>query len=145
MSTKLAVVFILFSTLLSAQGQDLKAVTQHYKPGDTLRYRVEFDGDPKFDSVGLGFYLQGSVAPDQPGLTAYFPIGHTVKVKAGVFDVDGVIPASAADGTFEVRWVSAAIGPASKQYDANSFHITIQIDNDAKYNFPPLKSVTPQR
>lgn len=145
MREKLAIVFILFSVLLSARGQDLKAVTQHYKPGDTLRYRVEFDGDPKFDSVGMGFYLQGSVAPGQPGLSGYFSIAHSVKVKAGVFDVDGVIPANTANGTFEVRWVSAAIGPASKEYDAKSFQITIQIDNDAKYNFPPLKSVTPQR
>jgi hypothetical protein len=143
MTTRLAVVFMLFSALLSAKGQDLKAVTQHYKPGDTLRYRVEFDGDPKFDSVGMGFYLQGNVAPDQPGLGAYFSVSRTAKVKEGLFDVDGVIPA-VANGTFEVRWVNAAIGPASKQYDASNFHITIQIDNDAKYNFPPLKSVTPR-
>jgi hypothetical protein len=145
MPAKLAVVFILFCALLSAKGQDLKAVTQHYKPGDTLRYRVEFEGDPKFDSVGMGFYLQGNVAPDQPGLSGYFSISHMATVKAGVFDVDGVIPATTANGTFEVRWVSAAISPASKQYEANNFHITIQIDNDAKYNFPPLKSVTPGR
>jgi hypothetical protein len=144
MLTKLAVVFILFSALLSAKGQDLKAVHQHYKPGDTLRYRVEFEGDPKFDLVGMGFYLQGNVAQDQPGLSGYFSISHTVTVKAGAFDIDGVIPATAANGTFEVRLVSAAIGPASKQYEANNFHITIQIDNDAKYNFPPLKSVTPR-
>jgi hypothetical protein len=105
---------------------------------------VEFDGDPKFDSVGMGFYLQGSPAPDQPGFSGYFPISHTVRIKEGVFDVDGVIPANIATGKFEVRAVSAAIGPASKQYDVNSFHITIQIDNDAKYNFPPLTSITPQ-
>jgi|ERR1700682_743830 len=143
MVTKLAVVVIALSTLL-ARGQDLKAVTQHYKPGDTVRYRVEFDGDPKFDSVGIAFYLRGDVPPDQPGLTTYFPIGHSVKAKAGVFDVDGIIPANIANGTFEVRAVNTAIGPASKRYDANSFHIAIQIDNDAKYNFPPLKSITPQ-
>lgn len=144
MRTKLAVVLIAFSALLSAQGQDLKAITRHYKSGDTLRYRVEFDGDPKFDSVGIGFYLQGSVPADQPGLTTYFSIGHTTKIRAGVFDVDGVIPANLANGTYEVRSVNPAIGPSFKQYDANSFHITIQVDNDAKYIFPPLKSITPQ-
>jgi hypothetical protein len=124
MRKKLAVLFIVFSALLSAKGQDPKAVTQHYKPGDTLRYRVEFEGDPKFDSVGMGFYLQDSVPPDQPGLSGYFAISHTVKVKAGVFDVDGVIPVVSANGTFQARFVSAAIGPASKQYEANNFHIT---------------------
>ena len=145
MTTKLAVLFAILTALVSAHGQDLKAVVQHYKPGDTLRYSVEFDGDPKFDSVGMGFYLQGNASPDQPGLGNYFAIAHTIKVRSGVFDVDGAIPAGTANGTFEVRWVSAAIESASKQYDANSFHITIQIDNDAKYIFPPLKSVTPQR
>jgi hypothetical protein len=143
MVRQLAVVVIALSALL-AHGQDLKAITQHYKPNDTIRYRLEFDGDPKFDSVNIGFYLQGSLAADQPGLTTYFAIAHTIRVKAGVFDVDGIVPVNVANGTFEVRRVNAAIGPAAKEYDANSFHIAIHVDNDAKYNFPPLKSITPQ-
>jgi hypothetical protein len=82
---------------------------------------------------------------DQPGLANYFAIDHTTKVKPGVFDVDGTIPNNAPNGTFEVRRVAATISPASKEYDAASFHITIRVGNDAKYNFPPLKSITPQR
>jgi hypothetical protein len=58
MRTKLAVVLAVFTAIMSVQAQDLKAVIQHYKPGDTLRYRVEFDGDPKIDAVSMGFYLQ---------------------------------------------------------------------------------------
>ncbi len=145
MRTKVALVFVMFSALLFARGQDLKRLTQHYKPGDTLHYSVEFDGDPKFDSVSLGFYLSTGLQPDQPGLNGYFAINHTTKVRAGVFDVDGVIPQNAPAGTFEIRHVDAVIGPASKQYDTGNLHITIQVDNDAKYNFPPLKSITPQR
>jgi hypothetical protein len=144
MFTKWLVAVVIALSGLLSQGQDLKAITRHYKPNDTLRYRVEFDGDPKFDSVNIGFYLQGSVAPDQPGLQGYFSIGHTLRVKAGVFDVDGVIPPNVATGTFEVRRVSAALRSLSKDYDANSLHITIQVENDARYNFPPLKSVTPE-
>jgi hypothetical protein len=34
--------------------------------------------------------------------------------------------------------------PASKQYDATDLKTTIQVDNDAKYDFPPLKSITPE-
>jgi hypothetical protein len=144
MRTKLPIALVLFSVVLSIQGQDLKAVTRHYKPNDTLRYRVEFDGDPKFDSVNIGFYLQGNPAPDQSGLTTYFAIAHSVMVKPGVFDVDGVIPLTPANGTFEVRRVVAGIGPASKEYDATGLHITIPVDNDAKYSFPPLKAITPR-
>jgi hypothetical protein len=145
MRTKFALVFVVFCALLFAYGQDLKGITQHYKPGDTLRYTVEFDGDPKFDLVGFGFYLSSGLQPDQPGLNGYFAINHTTKVRAGVFDVDGVIPQNAPAGTFEIRHVDAAIGPASKQYDTGGLHLTIQVDNAAKYNFPPLKSITPQR
>jgi hypothetical protein len=72
MITKWLVAVVITLSGLTSQGQDLKAITQHYKPNDTLRYRVEFEGDPKLDSVSVGFYLQGNVAADQPGLQGYF-------------------------------------------------------------------------
>ena len=43
---------LLFAALaLAAVGlaQDLKAVIPTYKAGDTLKYRVQFDGDPTLD------------------------------------------------------------------------------------------------
>jgi hypothetical protein len=144
MFMKLIALFALLSMAFVAHGQGLKAVTQHYKPGDTLHYRVEFDGDPKFDGVTLGFYLQGNSRPDQPGLNGYFATGHMTKVSPGIYDLDGTIPLNAPDGTYEVHWVNAALGPASKQYDATDLKITIQVNNDAKYDFPPLKSITPE-
>jgi len=98
MFRKLIVLFVLFSVAFVVQGQGLKAVTQHHKPGDTLRYRVEFDGDPKFDGVSLGSYLQGNSRADQPRLSGYFAIGHITKVRPGVYDLDGTIPPNAPDG-----------------------------------------------
>jgi len=106
MRTKFVLAFVVFSSGLFAHAQDLKGITQHYKPGDTLRYTVEFYGDPKFDSVGLGFYLSSGLQPDQPGLNGYFAINHTTKVRPGAFDVDGVIPQNAPAGTFEIRLVN---------------------------------------
>lgn len=145
MFEKLAIALIVFSSLPVGQSQDLKAVAQQFKAGDTVRYRVEFDGAPNLERVNLGFYLEGSVPSDQPGLPNYFAIDHTTKVKPGVFDVDGTIPNNTPNGTFEVRRVVATIPPASKEYDATSFHIIIRVANDAKYDFPPLKSITPER
>lgn len=145
MLQRLAIALIVFSSLPLAQSQDLKVVVQQFKPGDTVRYRVEFGGAPNFERVNLGFYLEGSVPSDQPGLLNYFAIDHTTKVKPGVFDVDGTIPNNTPNGIFEVRRVVPTIPPASKEYDATSFHITIRVANDAKYDFPPLKSITPQR
>lgn len=145
MIRKLMVALFVFSSLLIAKGQDLKVVTQQFKPGDTVRFRVEFDGAPNFEQVNLGFYLEGSVPSDQPGFAGYFAIDHTTKVRPGIFDVDGTISNNLPTGTFEVRRVVATISPASKGYDATSFHITIRVVNNAKFDFPPLKSITPQQ
>ena len=144
MFNRLAAFFAMVLFAFVAQAQDLKGVSQQYKPGDRVRYRVAFDGDPKFDSVSLGLYLDGSPRPNQPGLNGYFALSHMMKVGPGVYDVDGTIPANAPDGTYEVHWVNAGIGPASKQYDTTDRKITIRVDNDAKYEFPPLKSIAPE-
>jgi hypothetical protein len=59
---------LLFCLSAIARGQDLKSVVPKYKPGTTLSYRVEFEGDPQFTGLGLAFSLQGSTPPpsDQP-------------------------------------------------------------------------------
>jgi hypothetical protein len=139
-----ALLVVLASFTVGSLGQDLKSLTAQNKGGDTLRYRVEFDGDPQFTSVSVAFYLLGERPPGQQGLAAWFgSISHFVKVKEGVYDVDGVIPMNLASGEYELRLVNTTVDPASKQYDATSMNIHIHIRNDAKYDFPPLKSVKP--
>lgn len=139
---------LLFTALatISAFGQDLKSVIPQHKPGDTLSYRVEFDGDPAFDHLALAFYHIGEVPKDQPGFTNWFGnISHFTKIKPGVYDVDGAIPNNnLMEGEYQLQHVNASIGPASKEYDAIKTNISIFIKNDAKYKFPPLKSVTPK-
>jgi hypothetical protein len=131
-------------TALSTFAQNnLKSVTPTYKPDAALSYRVEFDGDPSFTSVTLTFNSPGPFPIDQPGLTNGFGLNHFVKVKAGVYDVDGRIPSNVITGDYQLVTVNTSIDPASKQYDAKSQNIRIHIDNGAKYDFPPLKSVKP--
>jgi len=142
MFARLASVFAVLLILASAQAQDLKSITRHYKPNDSLRYQVEFEGDPKFDNVNLGFYLQGSVLPDQPGFQTYFAIGRITRIGPGVYDVEGTVPENAATGTYQIQRVNASLGPASKEYDTSGLKLTIQVDNDSKYSFPPLKSIS---
>ena len=129
---------------ISALGQELKSVVPQHKAGDSLSYRVEFDGDVNFRTLQLGFYHVGEPPKDQPGLTTSFGIDHFTKVKAGVYDVGGIVPENLVEGPYELRAVNASIGPSSKQYSATDLKVTFRIQNDAKYDYPPLKSVTPK-
>lgn len=140
---KLFALLFLFSVF--AYGQDLKSVIPKYGPDAPLSYRVEFDGDPQFTGLSVSFSMQGSAAPpaDQPGFTNSFGLGNFVKVKAGVYNVDGRIPKNLRSGDYLLQTVSTEILPAYKQYDAASMNIRIHVDNDTKFDFPPLKSVKP--
>jgi hypothetical protein len=130
---------------LAAQtAQGPTGIKHHYNPGDTLHYTVTFDGDPNFDSVGI-YFQSGEVPPDQSGLTNGFAIGRSKKVAAGKFEVEGEIPSNVATGTYRLTAVNTRISPnGAKGYDAGEFHEAIDVDNGAKYVFPPLKSVVPK-
>jgi hypothetical protein len=48
-------------------------------------------------------------------------------------------------GTYELRTVQPRIEPNGvKDYDARKFQIVLEIENSAKYLFPPLKDVMPK-
>jgi hypothetical protein len=145
MKIRSVLLFIALASLSVFGQNNLKSVTPQHKSGDTLSYRVVFDGDPQFDGLTLAFYHIGENGADQSGLTAWFgTVSHFLKVKPGVYDVDGVIPTNMAEGEYQLQRVTASIGPASKSYDATSLNVSVLIKNDAKYDFPPLKSVTPK-
>jgi hypothetical protein len=136
--------FLVISCSMFAQNDHLAGVSRQYKPGDTVRYTVAFDGDPKFDNVVMNFYSQ-SVPPNQSGLTNGFSIGRFRKTASGTFEVEGEIPPNVASGRYELANVSAQISPyGSKSYDAREFHEVLTVDNSARYEFPPLKSITPK-
>jgi hypothetical protein len=137
---------LLFTALatVSAFGQNnLKSVIPAYKPDAPLSYRVEFDDDPAFTAVSIVFNTSANIPDDQPGLTNGFGLDHFVKVKAGVYTIEGKIPNNVVTGDYQLVVVNTTMPPASKQYDAKSQNIRIHIDNDTKYNFPPLKSIKP--
>jgi hypothetical protein len=145
MSKFVGFVIAVLSLATIAPAQSLKSVAPHYKPGDNIRFRVEFDGaDPNFEEVSLSFVLEGNVPEDQPGFSSSFGANRTAKVNPGVFEVDGTVPQNIARGTYRLKEVNAAVGNASKAYEALHFDIRVQIDNDARFIFPALKSVTPQ-
>jgi hypothetical protein len=143
MLSRLAVLLIAVSSLMAQTGQGPTGITHRYKPGDTLRYTVTFDGNPDFDSVAI-YFQSASVPIDQPGLAANFSIGHSVRTAPGIFDVDGAIPANAATGMYQLSIVQPRIKQGVKDYDAKGFHEAIEVDNSARYDFPPIKSIVPK-
>jgi hypothetical protein len=131
--------------LIGGPGQTPTKISPHYNVGDAVRYTVSFDGDPNFAYVGLIFQKLGGADSSQQGLNTTFQTEHFTKVKAGVFEVDGKIPENTATGMYNIIQVYATIAPdGHKSYDASSFNLGISITNDQKYDFPPVKSVSPK-
>jgi hypothetical protein len=120
------------------------SVQPYHKVGDTLRYTVVFDGDPNFNSVML--YFSTTAAPaDQAGLGQNFSISQTQKLGSGKFEVEGTIPGNIVTGTYVLTDIQPRIAPNGvKDYDAKKFQQSFEVENPIKYEFPPLKSVTPK-
>lgn len=140
----LAVVLVAAGSLAAQTAQRPSGIKRHYDPGDTLRYTITFDGDPNFDNVSI-YFQGGEVPPDQSGLTNGFSVTRFRKTAPGKFEVEGEIPGNVATGTYRLNTVNTRISPnGAKGYDAGEFHETIDVDNGAKYVFPPLKSIVPK-
>jgi hypothetical protein len=135
-------ILILGATAVFAQAPS--SVQPYHKVGDTLRYTVVFDGDPNFSSVTL--YFSTSAAPaDQAGLGQNFSISKSQKLGPGKFEVEGTIPGNIVTGSYVLADIQPRIAPNGvKDYDATKFHQGLEVENPAKYEFPPIKAVTPE-
>jgi hypothetical protein len=122
------------------------SVSQNSKPGDTVRYHVTFDDDPRFTRIDLYFRLRRESPADQKGIPAEFRIIYTGQpVAPGTFDVQGSIP-ECATGTYDLTEVDARVGDAvhTYTYPANGQGpVTLVVKNDQRNLFPSLKSVSP--
>lgn len=142
---KHTLVIVALSIAALAQSENgLNSVKPKYVVGQTLHYSVAFDGDPNFSSVTL-FFNSDTPSPEQAGLSPNFSINETKKVGPGKFDVEGRIPETTATGTYELATVQPRIAPNGvKDYGTRKFHIVLEVENPAKYPFPPLKDVKPK-
>jgi hypothetical protein len=132
--------------LMAAVGfvQSPSSVQPHHKVGDTLRYTVVFDGDPDFSSVTL-YFSTSAAPPDQTGSSQNFSISQTQKLGPGKFEVDGTIPNGVVTGSYLLSDIQPRIAPNGvKDYDARKFQQAFEVENPARYEFPPLKGVTPR-
>jgi hypothetical protein len=140
----LVLLIVATTSLIAQTGPVPMGIRQHYKPGDTIRYTVTFDGDPNFDNVSI-YFAAGQVSPDQSGLTNGFNAGRSKKSGPGRFEVEGEIPSNVASGTYRLSSVETRIAPnGAKGYDAGEFHEAVEVDNGVRYEFPTLKSVVPR-
>jgi hypothetical protein len=138
--------FLMTLIVVAAVGfpQAPRSVEPHRKVGDTLRYTVLFDGDPTFTSVTL-FFSTSSAPADQAGLGQGFSINQTQKLGPGKFEVEGIIPGNIVTGSYVLSDIQPHIAPNGvKDYDAKKFQQTVEVENTVKFEFPPLKDVTPK-
>jgi hypothetical protein len=127
-----------------AAAQGTPTLTQHLKPGDTLRYLVRFEGNPVLSNLSLSFALPGSVKKDQAGFGRGFSLTQFKPLSTGGFEVEGVISKDVATGTYQLTQVYATHPPAARSYGGDELpKLTVDIINDVGYDFPPLKSVSP--
>ena len=139
--------FLMILILVATPGfaQAPSSVQPYHKVGDTLRYTVVFDGDPNFSSVSLYFSTPSAPPADQAGLAQNFGINKTQKLGPGKFEVEGTIPDNIASGSYVLADIQPRIAPNGvKDYDAREFHQGFDVENPAKYEFPPLKDVKPE-
>lgn len=135
----------LFFLTTATFAQAPSSVQPYHKVGDTLRYTVVFDGDPNFTSVTLYFSTSTAPGPDQAGLSQTFSISQGQKVGPGKFEVEGTIPGNVVTGGYTLAVVQPRIAPNGvKDYDATKFHESFEVENSVRYEFPPLKDVTPK-
>jgi hypothetical protein len=145
----------LFVLSLIAAAQQAPTVSQHYKPGDTIHYYVyyvRFAGDPVLHQVSLQFLRQVDdqkgppPRPPQPGMRADSNISQSKKISPGVYEVNGTIRNDMLPGTWRLNQIRADHPPVYQAYIYPADFtdkIMIEIVNDAGYEFPPVKSVTP--
>lgn len=136
---------LLISSIALAQAGP--SVTQHFKPGDQLHYYVRFDGNPELNKVFVQFRLQTPIKNNQTGFqTAFDVINSFTKISPGVYEVNGIVPASVASGSYRLIYVFANHDPQQKEYTyQQDFNDNIEIDivNEPGFEFPKIKSVSP--
>jgi hypothetical protein len=59
--------------------------------------------------------------------------------------VQGTIPGNIVTGSYALADIQPRIAPNGvKDYGATKFHQGLEFDNLVKYEFPPIKAVTPE-
>ncbi|MBZ5705720.1 MAG: hypothetical protein LAN63_10230 [Acidobacteriia bacterium] len=138
--------FVLVVMVGTIVAQEAPMMSQHFKPGDPLHYYVRFDGNPELTGLTVSFQLQEEMKKDQAGFSSGFTLSGMKSVSPGLFEVNGTIPNNAATGKYQLIQVTAVHSPAGRSYNYPkdfSEKVTIEIVNDAGYNFPPIKSISP--
>jgi hypothetical protein len=143
-------IFLWMTMLLavSAMGQGLSVTESPKKPGDIIRYTINFEkavGDT-VSLVYLTFHLTTDPHGDQKGLPSTFDVTKFNQKSPTEYEVEGTIP-NAMSGTYllgsvQVRTSGGGIRNYAYPTDFAQEN-KIRVENAAKDIFPNIKSVTP--
>lgn len=141
---------LLMTVLLavSAVGQGLSVTEAPKKPGDVVRYTINFDkavGDT-VSQFYLSFHLISDPHGDQKGLPSDFDLTKFNPKSPTEYEVEGTIPDAMSGtyllGTVQVRTAGGGIRSYTYRTDFAQEN-KIRVENGAKDIFPNIKSVTP--
>ena len=142
----LATAILLVATGL--QAQQVTAASPFYRPGDTIRLAIAFDGPDTaaITSVQIGLYLTtGQVtAVGQRGFEAQLSGGNSKPTSVrGTFEVSLQIPSKAATGDYFLKIQAVANGRMIYYQSPNDFPQKIfRIDNPEHFPEPTIKTIT---
>lgn len=131
---------------LLSLGISAKAQGPVYRPGDSIRITVTFDGPDADKLTTANMYLEGpasNLPPGQEGFLAQISTANAQKVAPGKFTISYLIPENLASGEYHLIAITGFIGPiaftyqATKDFQPKSF----KIENSKTYKRPTVKDV----
>ena len=149
MKTLLAVSLFVGVVTALAAAEAAPTMSQHFKPGDPLHYRVTFQKDVDFERLSLNFYRLGGqpVPKEQERFGQAFGISEVRRISPGVYEVNGLVPVHLISGTYQMTLVEPSHDNVVKDYTFGADFpekLTVEIDDDSGVEFPAIKSITPQ-
>jgi hypothetical protein len=134
--------------ILSAQNPPIARVAPFFRPGDTLRLSVAFDG-PNIDDINrleINLILNGPQLSDQRGFDAQLNGGESKRVSTGTFEVSFKIPEGCATGDYYLRVLANVSGRTIIYKSPEDFPQKIfRIENSRHLPEPKIKSITELR
>jgi hypothetical protein len=95
-------IVVLGVLVIGAHGQQLKSLSNEYRPGDPIRLTLTFDGAVDLTSAGVSFSLVKLSEESQRLWTTNFNVNELKKLRANEYEVNATVPAYAASGLYRV-------------------------------------------
>ena len=135
--------FLLCATLFLSTAAFAQAPTP-YHPGDTLSFKVRFEGADagKLVNAQLYFRLTSAIHGDQQAFNTQIGVNQSKTISPGEFEVSIVIPRYMATGTYQLFQLNAGAGDVGFVYQNGLPSLIVNVDSHERLERPELKGIT---